>query len=631
VTLTRPSMDAGGSRPDTATEPTGLPTATPREARAHVGRMLRARGGAVLAVVALTIAASGATLAGPALTGVVVDAVTGPGGSRSTIDRAALAFGLLALAGAGLQYLAGVRAAVVGESVLAELRTEVFDHALDVPVEVVERAGTGDLVSRVTGDVTVLATVVRTAVPRVVFAGIQLAATVVALALVDWRLAGIAVGAGVPFAAVGAWWYLRHAPARYRAEREAHALLAGGLLEAYRGRRTLTAYLAADRTRQRLAVRGRAVIDAELASASARNWLRPALAAGLTAALVGVIAAGAALVDGDTMTLGAVSAAALYVVRMFDPIQMLLEQMDLMQQAGAATARLVGVTQLPLHRATAAGSARPAPIGPAPAPAPAPGPTTAPAPGRPPAGAITVTVERVSFGYRPGVPVLHGVDLRIGPGERVVLVGPSGAGKTTLGKLICGTHRPTAGGIRLDGRRLDDLDPVEIPRLVAMVAQEGHVFARSVADNVRLARPEATDDDVRRALDTVDALEWVAALPHGTATVVGAGHHRLTPPQAQQLGLARLVCADPAVVILDEATAELDPTAAARTERHLAAALVGRSVLTIAHRLDAAARADRVVVMEAGAVVASGTHAELLAEEGTYAELWARWTAARGG
>jgi ATP-binding cassette, subfamily C, bacterial len=618
VTLTRPAMGSGGARPVGADDAVGLPTATPREARAHVGRMLRARGGAVLAVVLLTVAASGAHLAGPALTGVVVDAVTGPGGSRSTIDHAALAFGVLALAGAGLQYLAGVRAAVVGEGVLAELRTEVFDHALAVSVEVVERAGTGDLVSRVTGDVTVLAQVVRTSVPRVVFAVIELAATVVALVLVDWRLAGIALGASVPFAAVGAWWYLRHAPARYRAEREAHAALAGGLLEAYRGRRTLTAYLAADRTRRRLAVQGRAVLDAELASASARNWLRPPLAAGLAAALVGVIAGGATFVDDGTVTLGAVSAAALYVVRMFDPIQLLLEQMDFVQQAGAATARLVGVTQLPLHRQAAAASL---PTGGAPATGPA----------RPAAALpVAVTVEGVSFAYRPGVPVLHAVDLHIAPGERVVLVGSSGAGKTTLGKLICGTHRPTSGEIRLGDRRLDDLDPADIPRLVAMVAQEGHVFARSVADNVRVARPEATDDDVHRALDTVDALDWVAALPHGTATVVGAGHHRLTPPQAQQLGLARLVCADPAVVILDEATAELDPTAAARTERHLASALVGRSVLTIAHRLDAAARADRVVVMDAGAVVASGTHAELLGEEGTYAELWTRWTLARG-
>jgi ATP-binding cassette subfamily C protein len=223
------------------------------------------------------------------------------------------------------------------------------------------------------------------------------------------------------------------------------------------------------------------------------------------------------------------------------------------------------------------------------------------------------------------------VDLRIAPGERVVLVGPSGAGKTTLGKLICGTHRPTTGEIRLGGRLLDEIDPDELPRLVAMVAQEGHMFARSVADNVRLAQPGASDADVRRALETVDALDWVEALPRGAATVVGAGHHHLTPPQAQQLGLARLVCADPAVVVLDEATADLDPTAAARTERHLASALVGRSVLTIAHRLDAAARADRVVVMDAGAVVASGPHADLLSGEGTYAELWARWTVARGG
>jgi ATP-binding cassette subfamily C protein len=478
-----------------------------------------------------------------------------------------------------------------------------------------------------------------------VFAAIQVVATLVALALVDWRLFGVAVLAAVPVAAPGTRRYLRRAPARYLDERETQAVLATGLLESYRGHATLTAYGAADRTRWALARRGRASVDAELASAAVRNGLRPAVNAGLTAAIVAVLGVGAALVDSGGASLGAVSAAALYVIRLLDPVVLLLEQTDQIQQAAVSTARLVGVTQLPVHRpapssatglaATAGPGAGAASSTAAAGTAAAAGPAaagTAVRPGRAgrPTG-VDVVVDEVSFGYRPDVPVLHHVALHIAPGERVVLVGPSGAGKTTLGKLICGTHRPSSGAIRLGGRYLDDIDPAELPRLVAMVAQEGHVFARSIADNVRLARPDASDEDVRRALDTVDALEWVAALPHGTDTRVGAGHHRLTPPQAQQLGLARLVCADPAVVILDEATAELDPTAAARTERHLSSALQGRTVLTIAHRLDAAARADRVVVMDAGAVVAAGPHAELLAQEGTYASLWARWTAARGG
>jgi len=543
---------------------------------------------------------SAATLAGPALIGVVVDVVHRQDGDRATIARAAVAFAVLSVVAAGLLYFATVRAATLGEDALVELRTEVFEHALQAPSHVIERGGVGDIVSRVTGDVSLLVRAVRATVPVVVFATIEVVLTVVALAVVEPRLAAAALAAAFAPAAIAGRWYLVHAPARYRLERERYGALAGALLEAYDGRRVLVAAGAVGRTRIALARRGRAVVDAELATTAARNRLRTSISASLALALVAVVAVGAALVRDDAVSVGAVSAAALYVVRLFDPIGTLFEEADAVQQASAATARLVGITQLPVHDApvVVVGELEPG----------------------------EVVVDDVTFGYEDDVLAVAHVSLHLAAGERVALVGPSGAGKTTLGTLICGMRAPDLGTVRVGGRPSAPAGTAA----VAMLAQEPHVFARSVADNVRVGRPDADHRRIAAALAAVGADAWTADLPDGLDTVVGHGHHPLSAAQAQQLGLARLVCTDPAVVILDEATADMDPIAAARTEQHLDAALAGRTVLTIAHRLDVAARADRVVVMAHGAVTESGTHAELLVADGTYAHLWRRWTADHG-
>jgi ABC-type multidrug transport system fused ATPase/permease subunit len=234
-------------------------------------------------------------------------------------------------------------------------------------------------------------------------------------------------------------------------------------------------------------------------------------------------------------------------------------------------------------------------------------------------------VRGVRYAYRAGEDVLHGVDLDLRPGETLAIVGPSGAGKSTFGRMLAGIHPPTAGSVEVGGVELTDLDEDVLQRQVVLVTQEHHVFVGTVASNMRLARAGADTGEMWDALAAVEADQWVRALPDGLDTRVGAGGIPLSPAQAQQLALARIVLMDPHTLVLDEATSLMDPTAARSLERSLGLALRGRTVIAIAHRLYTAHDADRVAVMMDGRIVELGAHDELVAAGGEYASLWRSW------
>ncbi|MFD4588381.1 ABC transporter ATP-binding protein [Streptomyces sp. NPDC058434] len=573
-----------------------LPVASQKEVRSYARRtMLDHRGPLALSLLLHALACA-AALVTPQLLGRIVE-----NAAHGAVAVAPVAFAICAavILQAVLTRFARSASLRLGETVLADLREEFVRRVLALPTHTVERAGTGELVTRTTRDVDVLAFTVQRAVPDTLVAGTTVVLTIGAVCLTDPLLV-LPCLVAVPVLWLSTRWYLRRARAGYLRSNASYAHINDHLSETVAGARTVEALRLQRRRQQRTDTDIATSYAAERHTLNLRSIYLPIADTGYILPVAATLVIGGLMYIEGMVGLAAVTAATLYVQMVIGPVDTLLFWMDELQVGGASLARVLGVRNAAVPASAGAGAAS------------ATG--TAPKEG--------VELRGVHFSYRDGKDNLRGIDLHVPPGERLAVVGPSGAGKSTLGRLIAGIDDPGQGSITLGGVPLTELSASELRRDVILVTQEYHVFRGSLADNLLIARPDASASDLERALRAVDAWEWASAL--GLDHEVGSGAAELSPARAQQLALARLVLRDPPVVVFDEATALLNPHTARTLERSLTGLLNG-TVISIAHRLHTAHDADRVVVMEDGLIVQSGTHDDLVEQGGAYAELWKSW------
>jgi ABC-type multidrug transport system fused ATPase/permease subunit len=575
----------------------GLPVADRRDVSAFTARLLSRRRWIITALLLLHALAAVAGLIVPRILGSLVDAASAGGTLASTLDGLALAVTGVVAMQAILTFFALWASVIFGQDLLSEAREYVVQTVLGLPLGRVESASTGDLVTRVTRDVSTMSMSVRFGLPESVIAGMTTLLTVVAM-LLNSPLLTLPLLVTSPLLIIAARRYVKRAPKGYITEGGTYSQINSTFTETVEGVRTVEA-LGLQPSRIQRGDEDIAVsAQAERYTMTLRNLLFIVIGFAYDTPLVIVLILGAVGYVNGWVTLGQVTAATLYVQALVEPLDRLIRNVDRLQVGIASTCRLLGIAAVPQDRE--------------------PGDDL-------PVGDHLVGRD-LRFAYRGDHDVLHGIDLALHPGERLAIVGPSGSGKSTLGRLMSGINKPRTGSVTVGGVELTAL-PLQVLRTqVALVTQEHHVFVGTVRDNIILARESSPDEVVIEALRTVDALDWVERLPQQLSTMLGSGHQKLTPAQAQQIALARLVVADPHTLVLDEATSLIDPRTARHLEGSMAALLQDRTVVAIAHRLHTAHDADRIAVVIDGRIAELGSHQDLVAADGEYARLWRAWT-----
>ncbi|MCW5252497.1 MULTISPECIES: ABC transporter ATP-binding protein [unclassified Streptomyces] len=565
---------------------------------------LRAR---VAAAALLLLLQQAAVQAGPLLVAYAIDRAVPAlrAGDSGPLVAVAAGYLLCSVAGGALQYGFIILSARVNQDVLLELRGRIFRHAQALSVDFHERYTSGRLISRSTTDVESLRELLGDGLQELVTVVLSFVSISLMLLWLDLGLGAVAVGSFVPLCLL-IRSYQRRAGRVYAERSTAMAAVIVKFVETLNGIRPVRAF------------RREAANDADFAVLNARHertngdalleMARYVVGSRLVAntAVAGIVLWGAYRVAEGTLALGVLAAAVLYLRRLYDPIDRLGMFLNSYQSAGASLEKIAGLlAQTP---------SVPEPAAPGELP-----PLASEHPGR------EVVFDAVSFGYRTGGEVLPRFDLVLPAGQTVAVVGSTGAGKSTLAKLLARFYDPSAGRVLLDGTDLRELAVPELRRGVVMVTQEAFLFSGTVAENIAIGRPSATREEIERAARAIGAHEFIAALPDGYDTDVRKRGGRISAGQRQLVAFARALLADPAVLILDEATSSLDVPGERAVQRAMATVLRGRTAVVIAHRLSTVEIADRVLVMEGGRIVEDGPPAELIAGTGRFAHLHRAW------